>query len=908
MDPEPLPPDGDQRNPRPSGSFFSHHEMREVVLPQLSDEIKALRGWDHRKEPWRNTFNFYPEPLCEMENLPEITKEAFRSLAQLALTKWREYGSRMPKLYPSREEWEAFPSVRTGVSEALTLLQVRGLEGEIPTTRYFPNELLTDRLMEELGDLAKRVKLSSRMPQWGIPSHMYHVGMDTIAAKAASALFKAELEMMIYELQLMLDPTKSNETLIRNPQILWTYQKPLWKRDIVPPPDEATSPRGSLTSSFRARMRESHVAQRRPLLGSKAKSRRMQIPDIEEAIETSYDPNIFTPLPPLRTGRPPTARNTYTATPHLGLGRLGSSLFGPTHDEQAGPTPRRTSRRSQIEELPPLFESTPRRKRPKSPTPPPSDQSANSRTFQVPPMSQEQEQEAHTPPLMSAYQRAFGHSAHPEQDARDSHHPDNHRRRPTPEDESEEEEESHFEEHPPPRPPRPYRGRGTGQGGSPGDSSDENPDDRPPRRGPPGGGYPGGEPPDDHIPRVFQGRAGRGPPGGGPPPDHGPRAGQQQRPQRPFTLADYHFDPKLKTSDIPTWDGNVDLVIPWIKALNEIAEMSNHCYEQIGILAPKRLTSRALSWYQFLNPAHREAITRNWDTLKQAIGNHFCTMNWYNRLKTKALEARFRQPGYSSERPTDYYYRKLELLQTVHDWTEPQLVSEILDNAPDYWRTIIQTTNIQTLQQLSAALEHHEHTLIKNPEANLDRIYDRLRDLERGKVRKRVHQAIAEEPSASENEEEAPAEAHFIKENPVPKPDNRKNLIGAHPSIVPKHKPADHVISKGKTPKQRGVRPCRHCGSGNHYDYDCPHSEYQKKKQAFQKQGKKKGVPGKSLRYSSRFKRKAQANLAGIDPDAYPAFVAYEQAYLSAADSSDEESMSSSSKSGSDSENPEDFQ
>ena len=154
--------------------------------------------------------------------------------------------------------------------------------------------------------------------------------------------------------------------------------------------------------------------------------------------------------------------------------------------------------------------------------------------------------------------------------------------------------------------------------------------------------------------------------------------------------------------------------------------MSPFCYEQIGILAPKQLTDRALSWYQFLTPEYRAEITCTWDTLKLAIGTHFCTLNWYNRLKTKALKARYRQPGYLSEKPTDYYFRKLELLQTVHDWSELQLINEILDNAPDYWRTIIQTTNIQTLQQLNAALEYHEHTLMRNPEDDLHNIQQRL--------------------------------------------------------------------------------------------------------------------------------------------------------------------------------------
>ena len=127
------------------------------------------------------------------------------------------------------------------------------------------------------------------------------------------------------------------------------------------------------------------------------------------------------------------------------------------------------------------------------------------------------------------------------------------------------------------------------------------------------------------------------------------------------------------------------------------------------------------------------------------------------------------------------------------------------------------------------------------------------------------------------------------------------NLIGAHSSIKPSHPPADNVVSKGQTPGQKGARPCRHCGSKNHWDYDCPHSEYHKKKKEFNTkfQGKKK--------FKGRFKRRARTNFVGIDPEAFSAFAAYEQAYMEADEEVDSESSSSESSSESGSEDSEDF-
>jgi len=55
-------------------------------------------------------------------------------------------------------------------------------------------------------------------------------------------------------------------------------------------------------------------------------------------------------------------------------------------------------------------------------------------------------------------------------------------------------------------------------------------------------------------------------------------------------------------------------------------------------------------------------------------------------------------------------------------------------------------------------------------------------------------------------------------------------LAGWSPSLpAPKFPRDDSVVSKGKTPEQKGARPCRHCGSGKHWDYDCPHARKEAK-------------------------------------------------------------------------------
>ena len=54
----------------------------------------------------------------------------------------------------------------------------------------------------------------------------------------------------------------------------------------------------------------------------------------------------------------------------------------------------------------------------------------------------------------------------------------------------------------------------------------------------------------------------------------------------------------------------------------------------------------------------------------------------------------------------------------------------------------------------------------------------------------------------------------------------RTFLVGAFKGQEPPKFPRDdsNVSRRGKTPEEKGARPCRHCGSGKHWDNECRHS------------------------------------------------------------------------------------
>ena len=51
-------------------------------------------------------------------------------------------------------------------------------------------------------------------------------------------------------------------------------------------------------------------------------------------------------------------------------------------------------------------------------------------------------------------------------------------------------------------------------------------------------------------------------------------------------------------------------------------------------------------------------------------------------------------------------------------------------------------------------------------------------------------------------------------------------LVGSFKGQEPPKFPKDdsNISQRGRTPEEKGACPCRHCGSGKHWDYECRHS------------------------------------------------------------------------------------
>ena len=147
-----------------------------------------------------------------------------------------------------------------------------------------------------------------------------------------------------------------------------------------------------------------------------------------------------------------------------------------------------------------------------------------------------------------------------------------------------------------------------------------------------GGGMPGGSG-DPNDPNGGKGGPSKGNPNPFPilPPNPGnqPLQGNLQ----PNT---YHFDFKLKLTDILQWDGNTDDIVWWMSKVSRLANKSALISQQLGELVPQRLTGSAETWYYSLPLRYRCSIEKNWVSLRNTVGSYFMNQKWLDRMKAKA--------------------------------------------------------------------------------------------------------------------------------------------------------------------------------------------------------------------------------------------------------------------------------
>ncbi|KAG9076253.1 hypothetical protein FRC06_009605, partial [Ceratobasidium sp. 370] len=159
------------------------------------------------------------------------------------------------------------------------------------------------------------------------------------------------------------------------------------------------------------------------------------------------------------------------------------------------------------------------------------------------------------------------------------------------------------------------------------------------------------------------------------------------------------------------------------------------------VMSMQLFKGRALSWFTSLDDDYRRQITYSWDTLKTAITIHFMSRTYLDRIKSKAMNAKYRDHDHSHETPSDYIIRKMQLMQMAGEWSDSELMFEIMNGAPKQWRAYIDVSSILTFRDFQDKIKWHEEDLMSSRSSDsdiqrqLDRMMNMLNKLEHGPKR-----------------------------------------------------------------------------------------------------------------------------------------------------------------------------
>lgn len=221
-----------------------------------------------------------------------------------------------------------------------------------------------------------------------------------------------------------------------------------------------------------------------------------------------------------------------------------------------------------------------------------------------------------------------------------------------------------------------------------------------------------------------------------------------------------------------------------------MADRGPTVYTELGQIIPFRLKDKAADWFWSLDYNYRKAAERSWGTLRRVICEFWMNRIWLDKQKNRALHATYRQSAHSHESPTEYVIRKLRLLNLIGNYSDSQLIIEIMNGAPAYWNRIIDARRCVDFIDFQTAIKYHEDSLISSNISEDRDIECRLRLLEQDSSRNR----------------------RWRFNTPRNNPDSPKvnaNLVGSHPSLgTPQWPQDDSVVSKGRTPETVGARPC----------------------------------------------------------------------------------------------------
>ena len=203
----------------------------------------------------------------------------------------------------------------------------------------------------------------------------------------------------------------------------------------------------------------------------------------------------------------------------------------------------------------------------------------------------------------------------------------------------------------------------------------------------------------------------------GKPPKSPPQSSKQPsavllKPKEEVSVKTYHFNMKLKPETVPTWDGNENTLVRWIKKVGQLAATLPDIFKELRKIVLRRFTDSAEVWYYSISPKDRQPMEQDWETLKSAIADYWMNYSWLEEQKFQANNTHYWETGYACETPSKYVIRKVDLIHLVYNYIDSEIVQLIIKEAPDSWSSLLQPNHRKSVIQFQNVVKYHESTLL----------------------------------------------------------------------------------------------------------------------------------------------------------------------------------------------------
>lgn len=85
---------------------------------------------------------------------------------------------------------------------------------------------------------------------------------------------------------------------------------------------------------------------------------------------------------------------------------------------------------------------------------------------------------------------------------------------------------------------------------------------------------------------------------------------------------------------------------------------------------------------------------------------------WIEKTRRQAMAIRYKNSTSPTETPSQYFIRKQDLLELVYEYAPAEIIAEVMDGAPQAWKTILTPRLYRTVTELQEAIKEHEEDLL----------------------------------------------------------------------------------------------------------------------------------------------------------------------------------------------------